>query len=98
MTIRRYAGCATGAKTAVDSGTSSVAILAANPDRVGAIIANTDANALYLDLSGGTASSTSYTVTVATGEYYELPYGYTGAVTGIWAVDGTGQALVTEFT
>jgi hypothetical protein len=84
-------------KSSVASGIASVTILAANTARKGAIVTNTDANALYLDLSGGTASSTSYSVAVASGEYYEMPYGYTGLVTGIWAADGTGSALVTEF-
>lgn len=88
----------TGTKTAVASGITSVTILAANANRKGATITNTDANALYLDLSGATASSTSYTVAVATGGYYEVPFGYSGNITGIWAADGTGSALVTEFT
>lgn len=87
----------TGAKTPVNSAVSSTTILAANPDRKGATITNTDANTLYLDLSGGTASATSFTVMVGSGEYYEVPYGYTGLITGIWAGDGSGAALVTEF-
>lgn len=92
----------TGTKTSVNSGTTSVTILAANANRKGASISNTDANTLYLDLSGGTASATSFTAAMGGGStlptYYEVPYGYTGAITGVWAVDGTGAALVTEFT
>jgi hypothetical protein len=88
----------TGTKTSVNSGTSSVTILASNANRKGATVFNTDANALYLDLSGGTASSTSFTVSVATNAYYEVPFGYTASITGIWAADGAGAALVTEFT
>lgn len=95
-------GVATGSassatKTSVDSATASTSILAANTARRGATITNTDANDLYLDLSGGTASTTSYSVKIATEGYYELPYGYTGAVTGAWGADGAGAALVTEF-
>lgn len=83
--------------TSVASAAASTQLLAANTARKGAIITNTDANALFIDLSGGTASSTSYSVQLATDGTYEVPYGYTGAITGIWAVDGTGAALVTEF-
>lgn len=87
----------TGAKTSVNSGTGSVTILASNAARKGATITNTDANVLYLDLSGGTASSTSYSVPVSSAGFYTVPFGYTGAITGIWAADGSGAALVTEF-
>lgn len=89
---------ATGTLSSVESGIASVTILAANTARKGATITNTDANALYLDLSGGTASATSYSVAVAAAGYYEVPYGFTGLITGIWAADGTGAAKVTEFT
>jgi hypothetical protein len=89
---------ATGTKTSVNSGAASVTILAANTARKGATVTNTDANILYLDLSGGTASTTSHTVAVPTGSYYEAPFGYTGLITGIWAADGSGAALVTEFS
>jgi hypothetical protein len=51
---------------------------------------------LYLDLTGGTASTSSYSVKVAPGQLYEdtqpvVP----GAVTGIWD-SATGNARVTE--
>lgn len=82
----------------VASGTTSVAILAANDAREGAVIVNTDANTLYLDLSGGAAAATRYTKALAANGEYEVPFGYTGAITGVWAADGTGSALVTEFT
>lgn len=97
MTIRRYSYASRATRSSVSSGIVSVAIAAANPDRVGAVITNTDANALYLDMTGGTASATAFTVSVAANGTYEVPYGFTGAITGIWAADGTGAALVTEF-
>lgn len=99
MTIRRYGGSsAAGSKTSVNSTTSSVQVASANPDRVGVSVQNTDENSLYLDLSGGTASSTSHTVEVPSGAYYEAPFGYKGSITGAWSADGSGSALVTEFT
>lgn len=90
---------ATAARSAVASGVASVTILASNAARKGATIANDDANALYLDLSGGTASATGYSVQVpGNNGYYEVPFGYTGLITGIWAADGSGSARVTEFS
>jgi hypothetical protein len=86
----------TAAFTSVNSGTSSVTILASNANRKGAIIVNTDANILYIDLTGGTAATTRYASALATGDEYEVPFGITGTITGIWAADGAGAALVTE--
>ena len=96
-------GRAAGATvTSVNSSNASQTIIASNRLRAGLSISNTDANILYLKLGGGTASATSFTVALAgatsTGiSYYEVPYGFTGEITGIWAADGSGAALVTEF-
>jgi hypothetical protein len=85
--------------TAVASGIASVTIKAANTARKGITVTNTDANILYLKVGGGTASATDFSVAVAaTTGYWEAPYGFTGAITGIWALDATGSALVTEYT
>lgn len=86
----------TGTKSNVASSASSVTILAANTARKGATIANDSTAILYLDVSGGTASTSSYTVQLASGDYYEVPFGYSGAITGIWA-SANGSARVTEF-
>lgn len=88
----------TAAFSSVASGTASVTILAANTARKGATIVNTDANILRLDMSGGTASATRYTYALTTGQFCEVPFGYSGAITGIWDADGAGSALVTEFS
>lgn len=90
---------ATATHSSVNSGVASVTILASNAARKGARIFNTDANALYLDLSGGTAVAASRAqVKLATDEGYTVDAGYTGAITGIWAGDGAGVASVVEFT
>lgn len=94
---------ATATLTSVSSTAASQTIKAANTARLGLSISNTDANILYLLLGGGTASATNFTVAISGATataigYYEVPYGFTGAITGIWAVDGAGAALVTEFT
>jgi hypothetical protein len=81
--------------TSVASGTSSVQLTDGSVR--GVTITNTDANTLYVLLGSGTASSTNYTVALATGDYYEVPEHYDGAVQGVWSADGTGAAIVTEF-
>lgn len=91
-------GPATGTVTSVPSSTTSGTILAANAARLGAVIYNTDANSLYLLLASGTASATNLSWTIAANSQYEVPFGYTGIIVGVWAGDGTGAAKVTEFT
>jgi hypothetical protein len=88
----------TATRTTVNSGTSSVTIIASNANRKGATIFNSDANALLLDLSAGTAASTRCQVRLTQYQTYEMPSGFTGAVTGIWEADGAGIADVVEFT
>lgn len=88
----------TATVSSVNSAASSTTILASNTARYGGSVTNTDANALYLLLGGGTASATNYSVKLFTDDYFEIPYGFTGAITGIWAADGSGVALVTEYT
>ena len=87
----------TATKANVAGSASSVTILAANTARLGAAVINDSAAVLYLDVTGGTASATSYTVQLAASAYYEVPFRYTGLITGIWA-SATGSARVTEFS
>ena len=90
---------ATATLTSVDSATGATPLLAANTARKGVSILNTDANALYILLAAsGTPSATNLNYSVPTNGYYEVPFGYTGAIRGAWAADGTGAAKVTEFT
>lgn len=88
----------TATLTSVASSASSVQLLAANASRRGASIQNTSTSILYVLL--GTASATATTahsVQMAANTYYEIPYGYTGAVQGIWS-SANGQANMTELT
>lgn len=79
----------------VNSSATSVTLLAANPGRVSAYVFNDSTQVLYLKF-GATASSTSYTVQIAAGGYYEFPMPiYTGIVDGIWA-SANGAARITE--
>jgi hypothetical protein len=85
---------ATPAVTAVAASASSVTILASNADRMGATVYNDGVAILYLKL-GATASATSFTIALGRYEYYEIPFGYTGVIDGIWTA-ATGSARVTE--
>lgn len=85
----------------VASSASSVTLLAANAARKGATIVN-DSSAILFVKFGSTASATSFTVEMAArsataSSYYEVPFGYSGIITGIWA-SATGSARMTEIT
>ena len=62
------------------------------------IVYNDSTEILYLKY-GATASTTSYTVQIPAGGYWEMPFPiYTGAIDGIWANNASGVARITELT
>ena len=82
----------------VGDSVSSTPILAENKKRKGASIVNTSTATLYLRMDGGTATTTTgYNVPLVQGGYFEIPFGYTGLITGIWASDAGGAANVAEY-
>lgn len=86
---------ATATLASVSSSASSVTLQAANSARKGWFCFN-NSNAVVYVKFGTTASSSSFTVKLSAGGYYELPTPpYTGIITGIWA-SANGAALVTE--
>lgn len=92
----------TGATTTVASSGTPVTLLAANAARLGATVTNDSTAILYVLLGAGTASTSVYTVEMAgtgggTPSYYEVPFGFTGIITGIWA-SATGNARMTQIT
>jgi hypothetical protein len=90
---------ATATTSQVADNSASVTILASNASRLGATILNDSSAALYLRLGSSAATTTNYTVRITQFGYYEVPFRYTGAITGIWASDpGDGAARVTELT
>jgi hypothetical protein len=89
---------ATSATTRVAAIASDTIILAANAARRGASVYNSDANPLQLLLAAGTAGATNFTIQLATNTYFEVPFGYTGVLKGIWTVVGLGAAQVTEYS
>lgn len=89
---------ATSTVTTVADTASSTQLLAANTARLGATIENDSSAVLYVKL-GTTASATDYTVRMVQYAYYEVPYGFTGRIDGIWASDpGDGAARISELT
>lgn len=87
---------ATASLTALASAATSAQLLAANTARQGLLLANTDANAVYVKY-GTTASATSFTVLIAAGGYWEMPQPiYTGRIDALWAADGVGSLYATE--
>ncbi|MBC7971537.1 MAG: hypothetical protein H7Z11_15685 [Verrucomicrobia bacterium] len=91
-----YPVSTTATPTTVASSITSVAILAANAARKGATIWNASTATLYLDLDAA-ATAADYAAKLDPGGYYEVPYGFTGALSGIWSA-ANGSALVREFT
>lgn len=83
--------------TSVPVSTTSVLLIAANTNRIEALIYNTSTKStLYLGY--GTAATVGGSVPIAPGGYFELPVDYTGAINGIWnVVDAAGAAKVVEF-
>lgn len=87
----------TAVVTSVNDSNVNQTLLAANVNRRGASVYNDSDQILYLKM-GTVASTTSFTVKMAAQSYYEVPFGYSGQIDGIWAADSTGAARITEFT
>jgi hypothetical protein len=88
---------ATATTTSVNDTASSTTLLASNANRLGATVFNDSTVSLYLKL-GATASTSSFTVLMVAASYYEVPFGYTGVIDGIWASDASGAARILELT
>lgn len=86
----------TGTLTQVNSSATSVTVLASNTSRKGATFYNNSTAILYLAF-GSTASTTAFTVPLAASTFFEMPSGYNGIVSGIWAT-ANGNVEVTEIT
>lgn len=80
--------------TRISISTTNATLLSANTNRIGAIIYNEGSAALFIKL-GSNASTTSYTVKLASGAFYVVPDIYTGRIDGVTDT-GTGAALATE--
>jgi hypothetical protein len=91
-----YSRADSSAITSVAASVTSVTLLASNTARKGATIFNDSTAKFYIKL-GATASTSSFTILMLGSGYYELPFGYTGIIDGIWA-SATGNARIAEIT
>lgn len=87
----------TGTRSSVSAAVADTLVLAANTARKGATIFNESTAILYLGLGTTAVSTTSYTVQVPAGGYYEVPFSFSGQIRGYWAA-ANGSARVTELT
>jgi len=87
---------ATSATSTVATSTTSAQLLASNANRLGATIHNDGNQNLFVKL-GTTASTTDFTIRMASQAYYEVPFGYTGRIDAVQST-GTGNARITELT
>ena len=74
--------------------TSYGTIATASTGRLGCTIFNSGPGNLHVMLGTATASTSAFTVRLSAGDYYEVPFNYTGLIGGIFATAGTAE--VTE--
>lgn len=92
------AACTTGTQSIVASSATDVTILASNAARLGGSVYNDSASAtLYLLLANATSSTTVYSTQLPPNAYFEIPFGYTQVLKGIWSA-AVGNARVMEYT
>lgn len=95
-------GAGTSVVTRVNATIVNITIKAVNTSRIGLSIENNAVTNLFLKLgsiASLVAGAESFTVKLVPDAYYEVPFGYTGVVDGIWdSGDLAGEALVTELT
>ncbi len=88
---------ATSVTSSVAASLSNSVLLPSNATRLGATIYNDSSSSLlYLKL-GNAATITDFTIKIFPLSYYEVPYGYTGEINGIWNT-ASGFARIDELT
>jgi len=71
--------------------TSYGTIATASTGRLGCTIFNSGPGNLHVMLGTATASTTAFSVRLSSGDYYEVPFNYTGLIGGIFATAGTAE-------
>jgi len=88
----RIPNATTGGTGSTDfTSTSYGTIATASTGRLGCTIYNTGPGNLHVLLGTGTASTSVFTVRLSAGDYYEVPFNYTGLIGGIFATAGTAE-------
>ena len=93
----RLPNATTGGTGSTDfTSTSYGTIATASTGRLGCTIFNTGPGTLHVILGTATASTSVFSVRLSAGDYYEVPFNYTGLIGGIFATAGTAE--VTELS
>jgi hypothetical protein len=71
--------------------TSYGTIATASTGRLGCTIFNSGPGTLHVILGTATASTSAFSVRLSAGDYYEVPFNYTGLIGGIFATAGTAE-------
>jgi hypothetical protein len=71
--------------------TSYGTIATASLGRLGCTIFNSGPGTLHVLLGTATASTSVFTTRLSAGDYYEVPFNYTGLIGGIFATAGTAE-------
>jgi len=88
----RIPNATTGGTGSTDfTSTSYGTIATASTDRLGCTIFNSGPGNLHVMLGTATASTTAFSVRLSAGDYYEVPFNYTGLIGGIFATAGTAE-------
>lgn len=98
--VKLLARSTVGTPTSIANANTNTALLASNAARKGATIFNDDTVGAGASLNvalGFAASATAFNVVLVPQAYYEVPFGFTGAING-FASAATGNARIVEFT
>jgi hypothetical protein len=88
----RLPNATTGGTGSTDfTSTSYGTIATASTGRLGCTIFNSGPGNLHVMLGTATASTSAFTVRLSSGDYYEVPFNYTGLIGGIFATAGTAE-------
>ena len=88
----RLPNATTGGTGTTDfTSTSYGTIATASTGRLGCTIFNSGPGNLHVLLGTATASTSVFTARLSAGDYYEVPFNYTGLIGGIFATAGTAE-------
>jgi hypothetical protein len=88
----RLPNATTGGTGSTDfTSTSYGTIATASTGRLGCTIFNSGPGTLHVILGTATASTSAFSVRLSAGDYYEVPFNYTGLIGGIFATAGTAE-------
>lgn len=88
----RLPNATTGGTGSTDfTSTSYGTIATASTGRLGCTIFNSGPGNLHVTLGTATTSTSAFSVRLSSGDYYEVPFNYTGLIGGLFATAGTAE-------